>query len=142
MKIVVSTVNSLLAAALVICFLCSVASSAAEKQGSQLGKIEAGTPRYVSKDHKAWKSRGRIVGIAKEAPDFKVTILTSSKRHVKTAESEKLEDGGRAYEIWLEPGSYILLISAVGYESLDIKNLEVRSGRDLRIDLEFTGNRP
>jgi hypothetical protein len=114
-----------------------VVSSEAVRE-PQRGKIEAGKPQYVSKNHEAWKARGRIVGIAKQGPDFKVTILTSEKRKVKTIEAEKLKDGGRAYEVWLEPASYIIVVSAEGYESLDIKNLEVKAGNDLRIDLEFT----
>ena len=101
------------------------------------GKIEHGNPQYISKNHEAWKSRGRIVGLARNAPDFNVTILTSSKQVSQKAVSEKLDGGRRAYEVWLNPGEYTLLIDAEGYETLDIHNLEVRAGYDLRIDLEF-----
>jgi len=101
------------------------------------GIIEHSNPEYIIKDHDAWKSRGRIVGLARSAPDFTFTILTTSKRVVIKSKSERLEDGGRAYEAWLKPGVYILIVAAKGFETLDIHNLEVRAGYDLRIDLEF-----
>lgn len=116
----------------------SLASISAEDKTVQHGKIEAGKPQYVKKDHEAWKSKGRIVGIAKDAPAFTVTILTASKQQVAMASSEELKDGKRAYEIWLEPGTYVMVVSATGYQSLDLKDLKVRKGNDLRIDLEFT----
>jgi hypothetical protein len=31
-----------------------------------------------------------------------------------------------------------MLVSAKGYEPLDLKGLEVKAGNDLRIDLEFS----
>lgn len=130
--------GSIVAVILVGWFLGSLASTVAGEKELQSGKIVAGKPQYVSKNAKAWKSKGRIVGTAKQAPDFKVTILMSEKRKVKEIEAEKLKDGGKAYEVWLEPGSYIMVVSATGYESLDLKDLEVRKGNDLRIDLEFT----
>jgi len=106
--------------------------------GSARGKIEAGKPRYVRKNHEAWKYRGRIVGIAKEAPEFKLTLL-KSKRVVKKGKSEAEEEGKRAYELeWLRPGTYTLRISADGYKTLELKKLKVKAGYDLRIDLEFT----
>lgn len=113
----------------------SVAMSENSWAGS--GIIEHSNPEYIFKEHDAWKSRGRIVGLTRNAPDFTFTILTSSKQVVKKSASDRLEDGGRAYEAWLKPGVYILLIEAEGYEPLDIHNLKVRAGYDLRIDLEF-----
>jgi hypothetical protein len=130
--------TGVVAAALVGCICCSLASTAAEDKSAQSGKIEAAKPRYVSKDQEAWKSQGRIVGIAKLAPGFTVTILTTNKQEVATVKAEPLKEGSRAYEIWLKPGVYIMVVSAGGYESLDIKDLEVKTGNDLRIDLEFS----
>ncbi len=71
-------------------FCCQAATG--ETKGAGLGKIEAGKPRYVRKDHEAWKSKGRIVGIARETPEFKVRILDTSKQEVKTTTAEKLND--------------------------------------------------
>ena len=67
-----------------------------------------------------------------------MTILTPDKKTVATAKAEPLKSGSRAYEIWLKPGAYIMVVSAGGYESLDIKDLKVKTENDLRIDLEFT----
>lgn len=131
--------GGVVAAILVGCFLSSLVSTVAEEKTPQNGKIGAGKPHYVSKNAEAWKTKGRIVGTAKQAPEFKVTVFTSEKRHVKEIESGKEKDGVRAYEVeWLQPGSYIMVVSAVGYQSLELKNLEVKSGNDLRIDIEFT----
>jgi len=117
----------------------SVVSADSEKKvSSKSARIEHGKPQYLPKNNDAWKSKGRIVGISKDGPDFKITILTQEKKEIRTASSEKTKDGQRAYEIWLEPGKYIMVVSATGYESLDISDLEVKSGNDLRIDLEFS----
>ena len=105
---------------------------------AESGIIESGLPQYEIKNHENWASKGRIIGIAKNAPDFEVTILTSSKEEVANTVSEKLKDGKKAYEVWLKPGAYILVVKAAGYETTDFHKLEVRAGHDLRIDLEFT----
>ena len=117
---------------------CVFNSSAGEGDGGKKGKIESGKPRYLVKKHDAWNSKGRIVGISKQTQPFKITILNSAKKHVKAAEVEIQKDGKIVYEVWLKPGTYIMLISAKGYETLDLKNLIVKKGHDLRIDLEFT----
>lgn len=52
-------------AAVVIALTCCLPSAGGEEQAGH-GKIEAATPRYVSKNHDAWRSRGRIVGVARE----------------------------------------------------------------------------
>jgi hypothetical protein len=103
-----------------------------------LGKIENGAPRYVKKNHDAWAGKGRIVGVAKHAPSFTVTILDAEKKVVAKTKAEGTSDGKRAYEAWLPPGVYTLLVQAEGYSPHDVHHLEVRKGFDLRIDLEFT----
>jgi hypothetical protein len=130
--------RGVVAAVLVGCCVGSLLSAAPEEKKAPKGKIEAGKAQYVAKNAEAWKTKGRLVGVAKQAPEFKVTVLAGEKREVKAVEAEKLKDGGRAYEVWLEPGTYTLVVSAAGYESLEIKNLEVKAGNDLRTDLEFT----
>jgi hypothetical protein len=122
----------------VLGLFCCLSLAGEEQQQVEVGKIEAGKPQYVKKDNEAWKVKGRIVGIAKAGPDFTVTILDSSKQKVKTVSAQKLKKGGRAYEVWLKPGTYILLIQAPGYQSLDLKDLKVKAGFDLKINLEFT----
>ena len=82
--------------------------------------------------------KGRIIGSAKNAPDFKVTVFTSTIQSVRTVRSEKLDNGSKVYEVQLEPGKYILAVDAKGYETLDIKDLEVRAGQDLELDLKFS----
>ena len=123
---------------IVFCFLFGkLEKGMGEGANVALGKIGSSKVRYVKKDHEAWQSKGRIVGIAKDAPDFKVTVMTPSKRVIKTVEAERLKKGNSTYEVWLEPGIYIMLVSAGGYETLDLEGLEVRAGNDLRMDLEF-----
>ena len=103
------------------------------------GKSEAGKPKYVEKGlDGAWKDKGRIVGLSRNAPRFELTIVSAFGRAVKDAESEKLEGGKRAYEAWLPPGTYTMRVHARGYKTLELKNLKVKAGTDLRIDLEFT----
>ena len=100
-------------------------------------KIVAGKPRYYAKNAGAWQSQGRIVGLARSAPDFEVKVLDPSGRVVKTGRAEKLKKGNRAYELWLSPGTYTLLVTAAGYQALDVHNLTVKAKNDLRVDLEF-----
>jgi hypothetical protein len=78
------------------------------------------------------------VGIAREAPKFQVAALSSRNRVIRRGHVETLKDGGSVYEVWLKPGSYSLRITAQGYAPLVLKELEVKTGHDLRIDLEFT----
>ncbi len=40
--------------------------------------------------------------------------------------------------MWLDPGTYRMVVSAADYLTLEIKEIEVRKGSDLRIDLEFS----
>jgi hypothetical protein len=110
----------------------------AETSWTHDGVIEHGAHRYTVIDAAEMNGKGRITGMAKNAPDFKITVLTSTIQSVKTVGSEKLDNGSSAYEVQLEPGKYILAIDAEGYETLDIKDLEVRSGHDLELDLEFS----
>jgi len=108
---------------------------AASGTSEGLGKIESAEPRYVPKTHDAWKDRGRIVGIGRDAPRFIAELQTTNGCVVKLTENEKRS----AYELeWLTPGIYNLRIAAEGFRPLEIRELEVRAGNDLRIDLEFT----
>ena len=100
-------------------------------------KIVAGKPRYFGKNAGAWQRQGRIVGLARSAPDFEVKVLDSSGRVVKTGQAETLKKASRAYELWLSPGTYTLLVTAAGYQALDVHNLTVKAKNDLRVDLEF-----
>lgn len=130
--------NTVMIAVLAGWICCSLVTTASETKDTQAGKIEAGKQKYVAKNHQAWKTQGRIVGIAKQAPAFTVTILTSDKKEIKTVKAESLKTGSKAYEIWLKPGTYIMVVKAGGYQCLDINGLKVKKGNDLRIDLEFT----
>lgn len=102
------------------------------------GVIEHGDNRYIIREIDALEGKGRITGRAKDAPDFKVTVLTSTIQPVTTVGSEKLGNGIKAYEVLLEPGKYILAIDAEGYKTLDIKELEVLPGLDLVLDIKFS----
>jgi hypothetical protein len=102
------------------------------------GVIEHRDHKYTARDLAESNGKGRITGNAKNAPDFKVTVLTSTIQPVTTIRSEKLDNGSKAYEVMLEPGKYILAIDADGYERLDIKDLEVLPGQDLELDIKFS----
>ncbi len=110
----------------------------AETSWTHDGAIEQSNPKYIVSDMSEFNGKGRITGRAKNAPDFKVTVLTSTIQPVKTVVSEKLDNGSKVYEVQLDPGQYILAIDAEGYETLDIKDLEVRRGHDLVLDLKFS----
>ena len=127
--------GSVLAAITVVSGLACGLLFAAGETAVNPGMIEAAKPRYVRKTHDTWKDRGRIVGVAKDAPRFIAEARTTNGCVVKLRESAK----GRAYELeWLAPGIYNLRIAAEGFRPLEIGELEVRAGNDLRIDLEFT----
>jgi len=48
----------------------------------------------VKKEHEAWKTQERLIRIAKEGPEFTVTVLTLDKREVKTVQAALTKDGG------------------------------------------------
>lgn len=99
-------------------------------------KIAAGTPSYKAKDHKAWRAKGRIVGVVKGCPGCEVKALDATTKKVVKACTVK--QGGKTYELeWLKPGKYILLVTASGYQAHDVHNLVVKAKNDLRVDLEF-----
>jgi hypothetical protein len=99
-------------------------------------KIAAGKPSYKAKDHKAWRAKGRIVGVVKACPGCEVKALDAkTKKVVKTRTVKK---DGKTYELeWLKPGKYILLVTAPGYQAHDVHKLVVKPKHDLRVDLEF-----
>lgn len=118
---------------LVLAALLVGAVAAAAEEGT----IEAGRSTYRARPEKYWKGRGRLVGIAKKAPVFEVTVLREGKE-IASQKAEEGKDGTRAYEIWLEPGTYDLRVEAQGYRTLELKGLVVKANHDLRTDLEFT----
>ncbi len=110
----------------------------AETSWTHDGAIEHGDHKYTVSEMAKLNGKGRITGTAKNAPDFKVTVLTSMIQPVRTVGSEKLDNGSKVYNVLLKPGKYILTFDAEGYETLDIKDLEVRTGQDLELDLKFS----
>ncbi len=110
----------------------------AETSWTHDGVIEHSDHKYTVSEMAELNGNGRITGRAKNAPDFKVTVLTSTIQPVRTVGSEKLDNDSKVYEVQLEPGKYILAVDAEGYETLDIKNLEVLTGQDLELDLKFS----
>jgi len=99
-------------------------------------KIAAGKPAYKAKDHKAWRTKGRIVGVVKDCPGCEVKALDAKTK--KAVKSHKVKRGAKSYELeWLRPGKYILLVTAPGYEAHDVHNLVVKAKNDLHVDLEF-----
>lgn len=103
------------------------------------GRIEAGMPTYAAKPTEAWKNKGRIVGAARHAPAFTVSIVDAAGKEVKTVQADTPKNGARGYEAGpLEPGVYALHVAAEGYIPLQLENLEVRANQDLRLNLEFT----
>lgn len=102
------------------------------------GVIQHSSQKYTVRETAGSQGKGRITGIAKNAPDFKITVYTPAIRPVKTINSKTLDNGSKAYEVHLKPGTYILTVDAEGYAALDIKDLEVRAGEDLELDLKFS----
>lgn len=109
----------------------------AETSWTHDGAIEHGNHKYTVRDMSELNGKGRITGRAHDAPDFQVTVLTSMIQPVRTVGSQKLDNGNKIYEVMLEPGTYILAVDAEGYETLDIKDLEVLPGQDLVLDIKF-----
>jgi hypothetical protein len=107
---------------------------ATETSWTHDGVIEHGDHLYTLNE----TGTSRVIGAAKDAPDYKVTVLTSMIQPVRKVGSEALENGVKVYELSLDPGIYILAVDAEGYETLDIKDIEVRPGHDLRLDLKFS----
>jgi len=109
---------------------------AARQAGSQVKKIAAGRPTYRPKNHRAWRSKGRIVGLVRGCPGCEVKALDAESK--KTVKSHSVKPGGKAFELqWLTPGKYILLVTADGYEALDVHNLVVKAKNDLHVNIEF-----
>lgn len=102
------------------------------------GVIRQNGLKYIAAETAELKGKGRITGWAKDAPDFTVTVLTSTIQPVKTIRSKTLDKVSKGYEIALEPGMYIITVDAEGYASLDIKDLEVRPEEDLQINFKFS----
>lgn len=111
----------------------AVAIASAEAAGK---KIAAGKPRYKAKSGAAWRSKGRIVGPIRRCPGCEIKALDAKTK--KIVKSVTVKPGGKGYEVeWLEPGKYILLVTAAGYEALDVHDLVVKAGQDLWLVLEF-----
>jgi len=114
------------------------APSAPPAGGPEKGTIKAAKPRYhAKKNHPAWRHKGRIVGVAKDAPAFTVTLRQSSGHGASELGVERGSKGFSVFEPWLEPGKYHLEIQAEGYKPLTLRDLEVRADHDLAIELEF-----
>jgi len=119
--------------AIVLAVAIATATSAAEAAGK---KIAVGKPRYRAKKHAAWKDKGRIVGPIRQCPGCEIKALDAKTK--KVVKSVTVKPGGKGYELeWLEPGKYILLVTAEGCEALDVHDLVVKAGHDLRLVLEF-----
>ena len=110
----------------------------AETSWTHDGAIKHSDHKYTVSGMPELNGKGRITGMAKDAPDFRVTVLTSMIQPVRTVRSEELDNGSKVYEVHLKPGKYILAVDAEGYETLDIKDLEVLPGQDLVLDIKFS----
>ena len=109
---------------------------AAKQGGSQAKNIAAGRPTYRAKSHRAWRSEGRIVGRVRDCPGCEVKALDAESK--KTVKSHSVKPGGKSYELqWLKPGEYTLLVTADGYEVLDVHDLVVKAKNDLHVNIEF-----
>jgi len=107
-----------------------------ESSGVARGRqIEAGKPTYRLKNHEAWQDQARIVGPLRNAPLCEIDVLDSLGEIVASTGVKK---GEASYELqWLKPGVYTLRVSAKGYETLEVKELEVKTRHDLVVGLEF-----
>ena len=65
-----------------------------------MDSIAAGKPAYRPKDHEAWATKGRIVGIIRDCPGCTVQALDAETK--KVVVSTTVAPGGKAYELeWL-----------------------------------------
>ncbi len=112
------------------------ASVFAAESAAAAKSITAGKPTYRPRNHAAWETKGRIVGRIRNNPGCEVQVLDATSK--KTVKSCVVKQEGTTYELqWLEPGTYILVVKATGYETLDVHDLVVKAGNDLVVDLEF-----
>ena len=83
---------------------------------------------------------GRIAGRFRNAPLCEMDALDSSGDIVK---STRVRYGAAAYELgMLKPGVYTLRVSAKGYQTLELKGLQVKARHDLLVNLEFSAKGP
>ena len=103
------------------------------------GRIVAGKRIYRAKDRPAWRDRGRILGFAPRAPRFQVEAINPAG---KIIEWTIVPAGEGIYELeWVRPGTYTLRFRAKGYADLALKEVQVKAGHDLYINLEFAARR-
>ena len=110
----------------------------AETSWTHNGAINHSNHKYTLTNMPELKDKGRITVKAKNAPEFKITVLTSTIQPVGAVVAERMDNGSKVHEVELKPGQYILAVNAEGYQPLDIKNIEVRTGQDLELDLKFS----
>ena len=110
-----------------------------EYKPSAEGTISAGKPEYRRREGERWAKRGRIVARLYRAPVAEFDLSNAEGKVVKSARTRA---GARACEIGpLDPGKYSLRVSARGYRTLELDNLEVKAQHDLIIPIEFTRRR-
>jgi len=118
----------------------SLVADSAEAADRGTKKIVAGKPIYKAKSHEAWRDKGRVVGAVRDCPGCEVKALNAKTK--KAVKSFTMKRGDKAYELqWLQPGKYILLVTAAGYEAIDVHNLVVKAKHDLHVNIEFEGQR-
>jgi len=131
-------VNVAIVAGLVACGAAAlmVGRGAALAEGGGK-KIVAGKPTYKSKgDHPSWKEKGRIVGLVRQCPGATIEALDADGKEV--VQKCTVAAKGTVYELqWLAPGTYVLRVSADGYETLLVPGLVVKVNNDLHLNIEF-----
>lgn len=105
----------------------------------KLGKISVSSKDYFAKgNNPAWREKGRILGATKaDFQKFRGILLGGDGKEIKTDEADKQKDGTTAFEFWLLPGKYTIRVAAKGFETIEIKNIEVKTDNDYKIILGF-----
>jgi len=114
----------------------SMELAAGEEATVGQGTIHAGKPVYREKKHAAWAEKGRVVGpIRVGAPACKIELIDKDGKVAATSDRPA---GAKGYEtVFLVPGVYTLRVSAAGYVTCEVKELEVRARHDVSVAVEF-----
>jgi hypothetical protein len=111
-------------------------SKSNKKKDEIIGKIKSQNTKYLR--NKKLKGKGRIIGLAKKAPEFEIEVSRAGKKGTKTFSAKEFKDGDMFYEILLKKGTYNLKIISSGFKPIKIKGVRVKANYDIRIDLSFT----
>jgi hypothetical protein len=99
------------------------------------GMISAEIRGYATERSAPLGEKGAVEGGLVDAPAAEIALLDHAGA---AAASRHLEDGAHEYRLDpVPPGTYSLRVSAQGFRTLELPDLEVKAGARLRVRLEF-----